>query len=405
MGQSSSVPERLAHVSSTSLSAVPTLCRAFAVVLIAISSPASLSAGQSRFPDDQELVDRLSRRADARILALQAEADELASRERSLLDEVRLLEIDRQIKTEELSAIDADLGEMTSRLEDAEARIAGLEAEVARQRPLIKARLVELYKLGAPGYARLLFGVDDLDRLGRTSRLVAALARRDHQRFEKHRETITQLETSRTTLADRRHEVAKMREGAQAARRRVDRAIASQTALVEELGTRRDLTAQLADELDRARQRLDAARATLAAGAAVELALPLTPFRGALDPPVSGAVRSGFGVARAAVAGVAPAGQGIELEAGSGESVHAVHGGQVVFAGETDQLGTLVVVDHGEGNQTFYGHLSSMAVREGTYVAPRGLVGTAGASADGAPTLYFELRVDGQPVNPVEWLK
>ncbi len=76
--------------------------------------------------------------------ALQTEADELASRERTLLGEIRRLEIDRQIKTAELAAIDDDLGETTGQLEDAATQIADLDREADQQRPLAKARLVAL---------------------------------------------------------------------------------------------------------------------------------------------------------------------------------------------------------------------------------------------------------------------
>ena len=109
-----------------------------------------LSAGGEQQPTgaspsaERQRVDRLSWRISDRIRALQAEADELASRERTLLEEIRRLEIDRQVKAEELAAIEGDLAETTGRIEDTATRMASLEREADAQRPLVEARLVAI---------------------------------------------------------------------------------------------------------------------------------------------------------------------------------------------------------------------------------------------------------------------
>ena len=99
-----------------------------------------LDAATAPAAAERQRVERLSRRAAERVRALRAEADELASHERTVLEEIRRLEIDRQSKTEELAAIDSDLADTTGRLEEAAARMAALEREVDAQRPLVEAR-------------------------------------------------------------------------------------------------------------------------------------------------------------------------------------------------------------------------------------------------------------------------
>ena len=356
---------------------------------------------------EQQRVERLFQRATDRVRALQAEADELATREGTLLEAIRQLEIDRQIKTTELAAIDGDLAETTGLLEAAESRIADLEREADAQRPLVEARLVELYKMGAPRYARLLLGADDLKSVGRAYRLMGSLARRDREQFEKHRQTLADLQASHASLETRQTEVAALQDAARAARRALDRAMASQTALVEEIDARRDITAQLAGELEAARQQLDSALAELAAGASstsITLVLPLRPFRGELEPPVPGEITVPFGAQQATAFGTTMARGGVELAAAPAESVHAIHGGEVAFAGTFEGLGTLVILDHGDQTFSLYGYLATLAVHEGVRVDQRALLGTAGSSPAGDPAVYFELRIDGRPVDPVEWL-
>jgi septal ring factor EnvC (AmiA/AmiB activator) len=364
--------------------------------------------GQQPPSAERQRVERLSQRAMDRVRALQTEADELASRERTLLGEIRRLEIDRQIRTEELGVIDGDLAETTGQLEDTATRISDLEREADAQRPLVEARLVALYKMGTPRYTRLLLGAGDLRARGRNYRLIGSLARRDREQFDDLRETVTDLQVSRSTLEARQVEVAALQEAARAARRALDRTIASQTALVEEIDTRRDLTAQLAGELEAAREQLEAPLAELAAGGspgATTLALPLRPFRGQIEPPVPGEVTVPFGAPRPTEFGTTIAGGGIELAATPGESVYAIHEGEVVSVGTFEGLGTLVIVSHGDQAFSLYGYLASLAVHEGGQVDERAELGTAGVSPTGDATVYFELRIDGRPVDPVEWLK
>ena len=340
--------------------------------------------------------------------ALQAEADDLAARARTLLEEIRRLELERQIKTTELTAIDREVADTTASLDDTAARIAGLEQEAAEQRPLVEARLVELYKLGRASYSRLLFSSDNLTAIGRTYRLMSSLAQRDQLRFDAHRQTLADLATSRVTLAARQADVASMRDEARSARGALDRAIEAQTTLIAEIDARRDLTAQLAGQLEAARDRLDGTLTELGADAGSPsdpVALPIGPFRGQLAPPVPGEVTVPFGSEQTTDFGTSIARGGIELAAMPGDLVHAIHGGEVVFAGPFDGLGTLVIIDHGDQAFSLYGYLGGLAVHTGVRVDARALVGSAGLSPTGNQATYFELRIDGRPVDPVEWLE
>ena len=177
---------------------------------------------------------------------------------------------------------------------------------------------------------------------------------------------------------------------------------------MEEIDTRRDLTAQLAGELEAARQRLDTWLVELAGGAsppATAPGLPVRPFRGQLEPPVPGEVTVLFGASRTTDLGTTIAGGGIELASTPGEPVRAVHEGEVVSVGSFEGLGILIIVSHGDQAFSLYGYLASVVVDEGAQVDTRTELGTAGVSPTGDPTVYFELRIDGRPVGPVEWLK
>jgi septal ring factor EnvC (AmiA/AmiB activator) len=252
--------------------------------------------------------------------------------------------------------------------------------------------LVELYKLGRASYTRLLFSGGDLTALGRTYGLIGSLARRDQERFDGHRQTIAELAASRATLESGQVEVRSLLSGA----------------LVAESDARRDLTALLVGELVAARERLDSTLDGLGNNgelAAARVALPLGPFRGQSEPPVPGEITVAFGSEQTSEFGTIIARAGVELAAGPGESVYAVHGGTVVHAGLFEGLGTLVIIDHGDQAFSLYGYLGGLAVHTGVEVDARTLLGTAARSPTGNQAVYFELRIDGRPVDPVEWFE
>ena len=77
----------------------------------------------------------------------------------------------------------------------------------------------------------------------------------------------------------------------------------------------------------------------------------------------------------------------------------------VAFADPFSGFGNLVIVDHGAQAFSLYGNLLDIGVKKGTIVEAGQPLGTVGASLTGPAGLYFELRVDGQPVDPLQWLR
>ena len=270
--------------------------------------------------------------------------------------------------------------------------------------PGLAARLREVYKLGSGGYLRLLLSVDDARDMGRAYRTVAALAALDRQRVRAHQTTVGSLREARKELEARRASSARLEAAARASASAAARAVQARAALVARIDAQRDLNAQLAGELDAARAKLAATVSSLAPGAAP--ALPFRPFRGALDWPVSGAVVTRFGVDRSSKYGTAVARNGIEIGAPPDAAVVAVHEGTIAYAAPFTGFGPLVIVNHGDRAYTLYGYLATVGVTKGARVDKGARLGTVGmAPATGTPTLYFEVRVDGKPSDPLQWLK
>ena len=95
----------------------------------------------------------------------------------------------------------------------------------------------------------------------------------------------------------------------------------------------------------------------------------------------------------------------MEIAAAEGTSVRAAHGGTVGYAEGYTGMGMLVILDHGGNKFSLYGYMLSLSVQRGDVVEAGQEVGRVGPSPAGPSQLYFELRIDGRSVDPVQWLK
>jgi murein hydrolase activator len=342
------------------------------------------------------------RRASERLRVLRDEADSLAAREKSLLVELRRLELERDIRLELRREAQNALDAANRDLADTTAQLQALEQRQAGQIPGLADRLTEVYKLGSGGYLRMLLSVDDARELGRAYRTVAALAALDRERVRAHASTLASLREARQELEVRRQRAAGLEAKARAAAAEAAEAVEARTALVTQIDERRDLNAQLAGELEAAQQKLTAAVTGLSSA---PTALPLRPFQGALDWPVAGRVNARFGRGSTSRFGTAISRNGIEVVAAAGAPVVAVHEGTVAYAAPFTGFGNLVILDHGNHAFTLYGYLSTIRVTKGASVQKGAKLGEVGTAPAGQPSLYFEVRIDGKPADPLQWLK
>jgi murein hydrolase activator len=366
-----------------------------ATVMLVALAPALLSQSS-----DRARTEALARRAIDRLQALQQEADALASQERTLLGDLRKLEVDRQLKAEELRQITADGTQIAAELSANGQRTRDLERQESSGRPELRSRLVDIYKLGQGRYLRLLLSTTDIRQVGQAARTLSALAKLDHDRIVSRQRTLDELKRTRVTLEERRRQLDGLRLRAESAEAALGRTAKARNDLVHDIDSRRDLNAQLVGELQAANQKLQVTLRDLASASADAATLPIRPFRGDLDWPVAS-----NGVRRSSRSASSPTSAGIEINAAEGASVAAVHDGVVAYADAFGGFGNLVILDHGAQSFSLYGNLLEVSVAKGARVERGDAVGTVGPAPAGPPELHFELRIDGQSVDPLQWLR
>jgi septal ring factor EnvC (AmiA/AmiB activator) len=326
----------------------------------------------------------------------------------SLLGELERLELSIRTAQEELELLKLQL-ELGYREMDVNLRqVQALEASIRELKPHLMKRAVDLYKLGRLSYLRLLVSVENPAHLSRAYRLISRLARADAEKLARFRAGRAQLEQRKAELLDQTRKALQTRGEIARTAAALEARRSQKSAMLEEIERRREMAETLLGELETSREELAALIEKVAAGeeGAPPVHLPIRLFRGELDLPAEGRLASRFGRQRHPRFQTVTQQNGIEIEVPLGSPVHAVYDGKVVFASWFKGYGRLVILSHPHKVHSLYGHLDEVKVTEGETVSRGREIGRVGERGPLAgPGLYFEIREEGKPVDPMEWIR
>ena len=385
-----------------------------AAIVCLVAALAVGPAGADTISEQKDSVDGRIARLGERVARMQereksvrAEVASASMRIRELSDRVGdvstqlgPLESDLRLRRLRLNRLDALLAVQTSRL-------AVLRRQHAAALRRLDARLVGLYKTDQPDTLTMLFTsksvadildvVDYAHRIAEQDRRIA-----DEVGMAKTR-VRTQLAATRRTRARHVQELSALALRVSEARALRDSLAASRDALECARGRQQESLAALTRQQRAELAEIDALRqvsAALAAKIAAQASRGTgAPSAAGLVWPVSGSVTSGYGTRWGRMH------EGIDIAAPSGTPIAAAAAGTVIYAGWMGGYGNLVVLDHGNGLATAYGHQSSIAVANGQTVAQGQVVGYVGSTGHSTgPHLHFEVRVNGAPVDPLGYL-
>ena len=402
-----------------------------AATMLFAGTPAALGAkGKARPPRDTELErqrdDAKRKRDEAKRKAEQVRHDlDLAQASETELEK-HLAEIAADLVDRQAEAGDAqsDADQAAASVVKITADIAALKVDLAHRKEIFNRRAVMAY-MGGQGRplddlalaGQLLAMPSDLTDAARRTEIVKGVSEQDNDAYDRLIETQHQLardEVALTAARDRAKQrsadaqeavqaVARLKKDQEAAKAVLDQRIAELTAEADALAAEQS---KLEDLIRQRQAALEAARkAREAAGQAAGNALSRLPQAGSgVSPsgfiwPVQGVLTSGFGPRWGRMH------TGIDIAAPAGTPIHAAKAGEVMYAGWINGYGNTVVLDHGDGIATLYGHQSRLGSTEGQVLNQGDVLGFVGSTGHSTGNhLHFEIRVDAQPRNPRPYL-
>lgn len=324
----------------------------------------------------------------------------------------RLEEIDRRVDalTREVASARREANSARLALAESQQAEARAQTQLDQTRKAMSKRVVGLYKTGEVGPLRVLFSSGSLPELIRRGSFLRKLLEHDTQlveRFKRQHLELLALRSEAQKRARLRDETA----GLLAVRSTVlSSERASKTSLLARVRSDRSLERAMLVELERAARALE--EKLVALGESSRLggrdldAGHFAAQKGKLPAPVRGAAVSAFGLVIDAEFHTETFNKGIEFKAALGDSIRAVAFGEVRFAGWFLGYGKIVILDHGDQYFTVSGHLADIYVEVGQTVDRGDTLATAGESGSlSGPSLYFEVRRGGEPLDPKEWLQ
>jgi septal ring factor EnvC (AmiA/AmiB activator) len=393
--------------------------RRLAGIVVALLVATSLSAGAQKRDDPIQSERRKLEQTQKQLREEREKAADAKRRETSLLAE--LDQIDRRLadKQRDVTRLDVRVRGVQTEIQSLGGEIRKLESSRGGQQEALARRLRVLYKIHNQGGALpLILGGDDVMTRATVIRQLGSLTALDARLIAEYGLTSDNLADRRAREEARRRELAALRAEAAREQAEVDRDAARRRGLLVRVRDERAYHERVVGELTEASRRLETfirdlqAKQRRVARVPPSRAPGETPsigfgeLRGRLPWPASGRILTAFGAQVHPRFGTKTFRNGVDIEASEGADVAAVYGGHVVFTGWFKGYGNLIILDHGHEYYTLYAHVAEILVKEGDDVRQAQRIGTVGNTGSLAgPRLYFEVRYQGRPQDPEQWLR
>ncbi|MBD2460020.1 peptidoglycan DD-metalloendopeptidase family protein [Oscillatoria sp. FACHB-1407] len=331
------------------------------------------------------------------------EQDRLENLEESAQDRLEGLEDNIQTTASQIRVNENELKLANERLQKLQAELAVAEKTYQERQFATVARLRFLQRQqSSRGWAVLLRSQNLNDFLDRRRQLTLVYAA-DRTILAELKAEADDLNLRRRTIERQKNEIALITQQLQAQKSEYEAQAETQEALINRLKADRQALEEAETQLEKDSANITVLiRQRIAAAARNGIVIRGT---GQFSIPINGRLTSNFGYRVHPILGYRRFHAGIDFGAGYGTVIRAADSGTVIFAGWYGGYGRSVIIDHGNNLTTLYAHASELYVSEGQAVQ-RGqaiaAVGSTGLST--GPHLHFEVRENGTPVNPLNYL-
>ena len=371
----------------------PRILSACLALLLLFTAMAPVLADE--LEEKQQQLDSIQRQMEEQ----QQKAENARRKEQTVAEQLRAIQAELDVAQGEYDSVNDMLADTEQQIKANTELTAQLTKKLEAQRKILERRIRDIYKNGQVNYIDVLLGAKDfndfvtrMDLLKRILAYDATLIQGTKADREKLNRAKAQLESDRAKILDLRKLAAEKR--AQVAARRQERQKLLNAATYE-----RETEERTYNELIETSRQIEQTIRRMQSGAKVGGST------GAMLWPAEGPITSPFGWRTHPIFGTQRLHTGIDIGADYGDSVLAADGGVVIEADWLGGYGNAVIIDHGNGISTLYAHNSQLLVSEGQSVAKGQTISRVGSTGySTGPHLHFEVRQNGTPVNPLDYL-
>ena len=328
---------------------------------------------------------------------LKSESNALQSKIESLSEERRLVDAGADEAIAEHKTLRAALDETLERMEKNESRLKEVEADYEKKSTKLGARVRDIYVNGQISYLDVLFGAKDFSDLMTRMDLLKKVIKQDYDLVHLVLDEKAEIESTQKSLEKDRAAKAEQELKARQAREIMEEKVRKRKAIIDQMKSDKATIDRQYDEMMAASKQIEdmlrrSSMANAPAGAAAS-------GNGSMIWPVGGTITSEFGWRTHPITGTQKFHSGIDIGADYGVPIAAAAAGTVEYAGWISGYGNTVIINHGGGVTTLYGHNQSLAASVGQQVSQGETIAYCGSTGKSTgPHCHFEVRENGSPV-------
>lgn len=336
---------------------------------------------------------------------------------------LKQIQADLDAANAKLQSIQTKQAEINAQIAQTQNEIVKMEAYLKTRQDVLNRRVRAIYMHGQLNYLEVILGANSFSDFANRVELLKRVIRSDYNLILEIQKQKAAIEAKKAQLEEDKRQLDALAAEAEKTRQEIAKKKAEQQKVLDAAKSNKaaaaqmeqDLNAQLASVRNLIQQRLAAAEA--ARQAAQQQAASddegggggsddnYVQGTGAMGWPCSGPITSPFGYRTHPIFGTTIFHAGIDIGVDYGTPIHAADSGVVVYSGWISGYGNAVIIDHGGGISTLYGHNQSLAVSEGQSVSKGSVIAYAGSTGNSTgPHCHFEVDVNGSPVNPMGYL-
>ena len=343
-----------------------------------------------------------------------------------LKDKKKSAEAEKKSIATQLNTLLSDMEKMEEKINKKEEEITDKEDELIQakvdendQYESMKKRIKYMYENGNGQFVEILCEAKDLSDFLNKTEYISTISEYDRDMLKEFQEIVKDVEEQEAELKKEQEEMESMQNELIAKQSSMETLLASKNAEIDELKKEiganekkmKELEAAAKAAAEAARKKAEAEAAEKAAAEAAQgnssAGAPVISGNGTLTHPCPGYSRisSTFGYRKAPLAGASTNHKGVDFAAPTGTPIYAAAGGTVTSAGYSGNAGNMIVINHGNGLQTYYMHCSKIYVSAGTKVEKGQNIAAVGSTGNSTgPHLHFQVMSGGTPVNPLNYL-
>lgn len=367
------------------------------------------------------IISSISASAASEVDSMQKELDEIAKKKEQLEKELTVIAdkkekelekkkiIDEQINAtnEEISVLNSVISTLESELDDAQSKLDEAQKQLEETLELSKTRIRNSYEQGSASFLEIIAQSKSLYDFVSKIEIVKQISEKDNK-------VISEVKQSKETIEAKKKEIKENKEKNESAaaqlenrEKNLENKQAASDKLIDEMNSNAEATKRAVLKAEAAEEKLQQEiRALLAQNSdSSSTVIDSGEFRWPLASKYSN-ITSKFGYRTHPVTGVYKLHTGVDISSSGikGSSIHAAKGGTVVKAGHNTGYGNYVLINHGDGYATLYGHASTLTVSAGQTVSKGDVLGYVGSTGySTGPHLHFEIIKNGEYQNPLSY--